>query len=89
MEAPRLPSLFKNRRAKSFEFQPRYYSERKERLENLQKQYAEEQSNTLFRPDFRADSRFSRGAQRRGQIRLLIAVALALLIYGLMRSTTV
>ncbi|MBI1315281.1 hypothetical protein GC167_00250 [bacterium] len=89
MEAPRLPSLFKNRRAKSFEFQPRYYSERKERLENLQKHYAEGKSSASFRPNFRAESRLRGAAERTGQIRLLIAVVLAVLIYAVMRSTTV
>ena len=39
MEAPKLPSIFKHRGPKSFEFKPRYYDARKERLEELKKKY--------------------------------------------------
>lgn len=43
MEAPKLPSFFKQNRAKSFEFRPRYYDERKERIEKLRRQYSKKQ----------------------------------------------
>ena len=36
-----MPSFFKLRKNKSFSYTPRYYDERKERLENLKKQYGE------------------------------------------------
>ncbi len=39
MEAPRLPSFMKINRIRRFNFQPRYYDERKERLEQLKKKY--------------------------------------------------
>lgn len=42
MEAPRLPSFFKQNRAKAFDFKPRYYDESKERIEKLRAQYAAE-----------------------------------------------
>ena len=35
MKAPNIPSFFKNQKSKSFSFKPRYYSERKERIEQL------------------------------------------------------
>lgn len=44
MEAPKLPSLFKQNRSKTFDFKPRYYDERKERLESLRRKYSGEQN---------------------------------------------
>ena len=38
MQAPRLPSIFKSPKVRSFSFPLRYYDERKERIENLEKQ---------------------------------------------------
>lgn len=38
MQVPKLPSFFKAPRIKAFNFKPRYYDERKEALEQLQKQ---------------------------------------------------
>ena len=35
MKAPQIPSFFKSGNAKKFNFQPRYYNETKERIENL------------------------------------------------------
>lgn len=43
MEAPRLPSIFKAHRAKQFDMKPRYYDERKDRLEELKKKYADKE----------------------------------------------
>ncbi len=40
MEAPRLPSIFRQNHAKQFEFRPRYYDARKERLEKMKMKYA-------------------------------------------------
>lgn len=40
MQAPRLPSIFKQRNAKAFEYKPLYYDESKERIEELKKKYA-------------------------------------------------
>lgn len=39
MEAPKLPSVFKHSGPRSFNFKPRYYDERKERIEELKKKY--------------------------------------------------
>ena len=37
MQSPRLPSIFKSPKVRSFSFPLRYYDERKERIENLKK----------------------------------------------------
>ena len=37
MQAPRLPSIFKNPKVRRFSFPVRYYDERKERIKNLKK----------------------------------------------------
>lgn len=42
MKAPRLPTIFKQNRPSGFQFRPRYYDARKERLEKLRKQYQKE-----------------------------------------------
>lgn len=39
MEAPRLPSIFKQNRAREFNYKPLYYDERKERIEEMRKKY--------------------------------------------------
>ncbi|MDZ7847273.1 MAG: hypothetical protein U5L96_11130 [Owenweeksia sp.] len=39
MEAPKLPSFIRQNQHKRFEFTPRYYDERKERLEEMRKKY--------------------------------------------------
>ncbi len=40
MNAPKLPTIFKQPKAKTFEFQPRFYNERKERIEKLKQKYS-------------------------------------------------
>jgi len=42
MQAPKLPSFIKQNRHKNFEFKPRYYDERKERIQELRKKYGQE-----------------------------------------------
>ncbi len=39
MEAPKLPSFIKQNSHRRFEFKPRYYNERKERLDEIKKKY--------------------------------------------------
>ena len=39
-----MPSFFKLRKNKKFEYTPRYYDERKERLENMKKQHGNEKT---------------------------------------------
>lgn len=45
MEAPKLPSLFKQNSAKPFGFKPRYYDARKERLEDMRRKYQEDKAS--------------------------------------------
>ncbi|MEH6680854.1 MAG: hypothetical protein V7724_09920 [Sediminicola sp.] len=54
----RLPTLFKLNRNKSYNYSPRYYNERKERLENLKKAKAarEEQSDKPYFTGYRKKS---------------------------------
>ncbi|MDR9373940.1 MAG: hypothetical protein RI565_03670 [Schleiferiaceae bacterium] len=42
MKPPRLPTIFKQNRPSGFQFRPRYYDERQERLDKLRKQYQKE-----------------------------------------------
>lgn len=55
MEAPRLPSIFKHRGAKKFDFKPRFYDERKERINELKKKYQSKDldSRTYLEADLR------------------------------------
>lgn len=44
---------FHTPKPKPFNYRPRYYDEKKERLENLKKKYESEGSNNGVSPDFR------------------------------------
>lgn len=55
MIAPKLPSFFKSHRAKQFEFKPRFYDARKERIEELRKKYAKSDESNASRQDFRRE----------------------------------
>jgi len=44
-----MSSFFKLNKNKKFNYTPRYYDERKERLENLKKQYSEEETSAEAR----------------------------------------
>lgn len=52
MQAPKLPSIFKHRGARGFNFLPIYYDEQKERLEERRKQLAPQENDkaTYRRP---------------------------------------
>lgn len=39
MEAPKLPSFFKQNQHRRFEYAPRYYNERRERIEEIRRKY--------------------------------------------------
>lgn len=92
MKPPKLPSIFKQHSAKGFEFKPRYYNERKERLENLRNKYALYEDARQKRGDERSqaleDKMHSEWTSRRqssvnssNRILLLIIVALLFLTY--------
>lgn len=43
MEAPKLPTIFKQNRANTFNFKPRYYDPSRERIEKLRQKYQRQQ----------------------------------------------
>ncbi len=63
MEAPKLPTIFKQRKTRSFDFKPRYYDERKERIEELKKKY---NNNADGQSKSRADFRYEMSSEWRG-----------------------
>ncbi len=91
MEAPKLPSIFKQHRAKHFSFKPRHYDERKERLEKLRAKYQKEASQSAEKKVKRAEieDRFRSEWQSRRQssvkssnrVLLLIITGLLFLTY--------
>ena len=87
MEAPKLPSIFKQNQARGFNFKPLYYDERKERLEKLKKKYENAESSTLTHEEFRERIASKWGSERKkatgaSNIRLLlIIVVLTFLAY--------
>ncbi len=48
MEAPKLPSFFKQNQHKRFEYTPRYYDERKERIEEMRKKYDDQNAGENY-----------------------------------------
>ncbi len=56
MSAPKLPSYFKHSGPKSFDFKPRYYDARKERLEEM-KRNAESGKELFVTENFREKAR--------------------------------
>lgn len=91
MEAPKLPSFFKQNRAKGFEFRPRYYDERKERIEKLRRQYRKEKKDSTdpaqAQQDLKETLRTQWGDRRQTKVKssnrslILIVAALLLLTY--------
>ncbi len=86
MEPPKLPSVFKYHRNRSFNFIPRYYNEREERLEGLKKKYGEQgevANNSLFKEDLKArwSSERAKGAKSSNQRLMVIIMILTVLAY--------
>ena len=87
----RLPTIFKQNRNKSFDYTPRYYDERKERLEKLYKKHhgtkEGESKETFVRRETFRDSWYRRKHEktsRNSRIRTaIIAVALIAIVYRL------
>ncbi len=89
MNAPRIPSFFKSHAPKRFEYQPRYYDERKERLAEMKKKYEETGDGEYrrritkenFREAMRSEWRQERGNKTRSSnLRLAVIVAILALI---------
>lgn len=78
-----LPSFFKQQRNKTFNYTPRYYDERKERLEKLQSQREAKGDTDYFkgyrRKSFREDWRTVKSMDRNRNSRLRFIIILILL----------
>lgn len=93
MEAPKLPSFIRQNKHKSFEFKPRYYDERKERIEELRRKYGKKDATNAkadrerLREDLSGKWHGSRQTKVNSSNRtlLLIIVALLALTYYLIK----
>lgn len=87
MQAPKLPSIFKQLRASQFDFKPRYYNESKERIEKLRAKYERENKMTeedkealrKFDVDFSTNWRSNRQTSVNSSNRMLLLIIVALL----------
>ncbi len=83
MEAPKLPSFIKQNRHKSFDFKPRYYSERKERLEEIKRKYEKELSpeakNASLRQNLNSTWQDARQTKVNSSNRMLLFIILGLI----------
>ena len=77
MQSPRLPSIFKSPKVKSFSFPLRYYDERKERIENLKK-------GKKTKIKFKSNG-YSRTNTGRSKRLLLVIIALVLITYLILK----
>ena len=77
MQAPRLPSIFKSPKIRSFSFPLRYYNERKERIENLKKG-----KKTKLKFKSKRDSVTNTSRSKR---LLLVIIALVLVTYLILK----
>tara|TARA_B110000438_G_scaffold210810_1_gene202839 strand:- start:107 stop:340 length:234 start_codon:yes stop_codon:yes gene_type:complete len=77
MQSPRLPSIFKSPKVRSFSFPLRYYDERKERIENLKK-------GKKTKIKFKSNG-YSRTNTGRSKRLLLVIIALVLVTYLILK----
>lgn len=77
MQSPRLPSVFKSPKVRSFNFPLRYYDERKERIENLKK-------GKKTKIKFKSNG-YSRTNHERSKRLLLVIIALVLVTYLILK----
>ena len=77
MQFPRLPSIFKSPKVRSFSFPLRYYDERKERIENLKKG---KKTKIKFKSNV-----YSRTYTGRSKRLLLVIITLVLITYLILK----
>ncbi len=79
----RLPSFFKQQRNKTYNYKPRYYDERKERMDKLRKQKEAERDTDYFKEyrkkSFREDWKTVKSMDRNKNSRLRFIIILILL----------
>ncbi|ETN97061.1 hypothetical protein SAMN04487906_2778 [Zhouia amylolytica] len=80
----RLPTLFKQQGNKSYSYTPRYYDERKERLEKLKEKHSKKSDREYFegyrRKSFREDWKANRRVKSNNNSRVRFVVILILLL---------
>lgn len=91
MEAPRIPSMFKNRGARAFEYKPVYYDAQKERIEQIKEKYASKKSRDAeesIREKMRTEWRNKRqkSVGRSNFMLLAIIAGLFYLVYMIFKS---
>ena len=77
MQSPRLPSIFKSPKVRSFSFPLRYYDERKERIKNLKK-------GKKTKIKFKSNG-YSRTNTGRSKRLVLVIIALVLITYVILK----
>ena len=77
MQSPRLPSIFKSPKVRSFSFPLRYYDERKERIKNLKK-------GKKTKIKFKSNG-YSRTNTGRSKRLLLVIIALVIITYLILK----
>ena len=82
MEPPRLPSFFKARRPRSFDFKPRYYDEDKERHKKMAEQLADRSNaqNSLRSMDLKSKWASGKRGRLQGSSMYRLAAILAVLV---------
>ncbi len=79
----RLPTLFKQHKSKTYNYKPRYYDERKERLDGLKRKYEkipDSEYKPLRRKAFRDDWKTERKELNNTNTRVRLLVILAFLL---------
>ena len=87
MEAPKLPSFFSQNQHKRFDYSPRYYDERKERLEEMKKKYQDTDASGKFSSQnmrLRINSEWRQSSSKKGSrgtsLRLVVIIMALFLI---------
>jgi len=87
----RLPTLFKQNKNKSFGYKPRYYDERKERLERLHEKHHGAKDATSIKGSFKRRSSFKNDwkveakqtDQKQSKVRLIVIFILLVVVAAL------
>ncbi|MFT5970115.1 MAG: hypothetical protein ACI8ZO_000621 [Flavobacteriales bacterium] len=89
MPAPKLPSLFKINRNKTFEYKSRFYNERKDRLNDRRHQIAKdlelEKKGSVVDKGFLSERRSKAVSQSNSRVLLLFVIILLLAYFIIYR----
>lgn len=88
MEAPKIPSFFRERKPIRFDFEPRYYNAKKEQmekreklLENSNKAITQEKFGSNLRANWQKENRQSKSNKKINVKILLYVITLSILTY--------